>query len=393
MPLHIPLLDLAREYSEIAPEVLLALDQVLSRQDFILGKEVSAFETAAAARCGAPCAVGCSSGSDALWLALTALGVGPGQAVVTTPFTFFSTASAILRAGARAVFADIDPETFLLDPSKVRGQLEDGISLRTGERVSTILAVHLYGQAADWTRLEALSKDFSKKNGPLVLIEDAAQAFGSSWGGRPAGSLGETAAFSFYPTKNLGAAGDAGMVTTQNVELAGRLRMLRTHGMRRRYLHEEIGWNCRLDTLQAAVLLVKLQHIDHWNAARQRLAERYHKLFDRAGLTEAGPYPKQAVVLPAVQKAARHVYHQYVIRAARRDELRAFLAARGIGSEIYYPVPLHLQPALKSLGYRAGDFPESERAAAEVLALPIFPQLAPEEQEAVVATIADFYSS
>lgn len=387
------MLALSREYEEIALDLRRALEQVLSRQDFILGADVSAFESAAAERCATGYAVGCSSGSDALWLALKALGIGPGQAVLTTPFSFFSTASAILRAGAKPLFADIDPATFLLDPQKVREQLAEGRPARGKARITAVLAVHLYGQTVDWSQLEDVREEFGGKAGGPALIEDAAQAFGARWRGRPAGSLGEAAAFSFYPTKNLGAAGDAGMVTTQDTKTNERLRMLRNHGMRRRYLHEEIGWNCRLDTLQAAVLTVKLKHIDEWNTRRRTLAENYRKLFEEAGLSEPGPYANRAVVLPAVQEQALPVFHQYVIRAARRHELRTFLAARGIGSEIYYPVPLHLQPALKSLGYQAGDFPESERAAAEVLALPIFPQLAPEEQQAVVAAIADFYNS
>lgn len=388
-PVGVPMLDLSREYDELGAEIRSALDEVLSRQDFILGAEVAAFEAAAAARCGCAFAIGCASGSDALWLALTALGVDQGQSVVTTPFSFFSTASAILRAGAQPVFADIDPRTFLLDPDRVREALD---SLRAEKkRITALLPVHLYGQAVCWTEFERIQQESREKGSPLNLVEDAAQAFGARWRGRPAGSLGTAAAFSFYPTKNLGAAGDAGMIATRDPELADRLRMLRTHGMRRRYLHEEIGWNSRLDTLQAAVLNVKLRHIDRWNEQRRNLAANYHRFFGESGIVEPGPYPERAVVLPTVQKAAAHIFHQYVIRADRRDELHSFLKKRNIGSAIYYPIPLHLQPALKFLGYRAGDFPESERAANEVLALPIFPQLRPEEQEAVVTAIAGFY--
>jgi dTDP-4-amino-4,6-dideoxygalactose transaminase len=281
------------------------------------------------------------------------------------------------------LLVDIDPETFNLDPAAARACLES----TTGPTVRAVLPVHLYGQIADWDCLARLKQEYG-----LLLIEDAAQAFGATWNGRKAGALGDAAAFSFYPTKNLSAAGDAGMVTTAAEAIAQRIRLLRVHGMRQRYLHDEIGWNCRMDTLQAAILLVKLGFIDDWNAERRALAENYRVLFERAGLVEPGPYPQKGVVLPKTRSQAVHVFHQYVIRVRRRDELKAFLRGRGVESEVYYPLPLHQQPAFRSLGFPAGSFPESERAAAEVLALPIFPQLTRQEQEIVVAAIADFFS-
>jgi dTDP-4-amino-4,6-dideoxygalactose transaminase len=278
---------------------------------------------------------------------------------------------------------DIDPETFNLDPAATKASLESA----TGPAVRAILPVHLYGQTVDWDRFDLLKREHG-----LLLIEDAAQAFGASWDGRKAGALGDAAAFSFYPTKNLSAGGEAGMVTTAEEAIAQRARLLRGHGMRHRYHHDEIGWNSRIDTVQAAVLLVKLGFIDDWNAKRRALAESYRLLFEQAGLVETGPYPQKGVVLPKTRSRATHVFHQYVIRARRRDELKAFLHAKGVESEIYYPLALHQQPALRSLGYPAGAFPESERAAAEVLALPIYPQLTFQEQEIVVAVIADFFS-
>ena len=377
------MLDLSRQYRPIHQELLEAIGHVLETQQFILGEPVAVFERAAAGQLGVSHAIGCSSGTDALWLALAAAGIGPGAAVITTPFSFFASCSAILRTGATPLLADIEPGTFNLDPTAVETALDGprGGSLRA------ILPVHLYGQCADWTAFGRLGRDRG-----LKLIEDAAQAWGAEWQGAPAGSLGDMAAFSFYPTKNLSAAGDAGMVTTNSDDLAERARMLRQHGMRRRYYHDEVGWNTRLDGFQGAILNVKLNYIAGWNEARRTVARRYHELFAAAGLAEGGPYPKQGVVLPHEVPGCRHVWHQYVIRSARRDQLREFLSARKIGSEIYYPVPLHLQEALKGLGYGAGDFPESERAAREVLALPIFPELREDEQQTVVAAIAEFLS-
>jgi dTDP-4-amino-4,6-dideoxygalactose transaminase len=378
------MLDLKRQYQQpLHQELLAALGHVLQTQQFILGEQVSAFERAAAQQLGVAHALGCSSGTDALWLALAAAGLGPGDAVVTTPFSFFASVSAILRAGATAVLADIDPATFNLSPAAVEAVL-DGAQ---GNAVRAILPVHLYGQCADWTGFSRLQTQRG-----LKLIEDAAQAWGAESGGIRAGALGDIAAFSFYPTKNLSAAGDAGMVATNSDELAERAKMLRQHGMRRRYYHDELGWNTRMDGFQGAILTVKLKYIDGWNHSRRAVARRYHALFHAAGLVEAGPYPAHGVILPHEVAGTRHVWHQYVIRTARRDALREFLTARKIGSEIYYPVPLHLQDALKGLGYAEGAFPESERAAREVLALPIFPELREDEQQTVVNAIAEFLS-
>ncbi len=379
----VPMLDLRRQYQPLHQELLEAVGHVLEAQQFILGEPVAAFERAAARQLGVAHAVGCSSGTDALWLALAAAGIGPGDVVVTTPFSFFASVSCILRAGATPALADIDPATFNLAPANVEAVLDGP----RGAGARAILPVHLYGQCADWNAFARLGHERG-----LKLIEDAAQAWGAEWQGAKAGGLGDAAAFSFYPTKNLSAAGDAGMVTTNSEELAERARMLRQHGMRRRYYHDEVGWNTRLDGFQGAILQVKLKYIDGWNHARHTVARRYHALFHAAGLAEAGPYPAHGIVLPHEVPGSRHVWHQYVIRTARRDALREFLAARKIGSEIYYPVPLHLQDALKSLGYVEGSFPESERAAREVLALPIFPELREDEQQTVVAAIAEFLS-
>jgi dTDP-4-amino-4,6-dideoxygalactose transaminase len=380
-PPRVPILDLAREYRAIGPLLLKAVEGVFSSQNFILGAQVDEFERAAEEKCEVAHAIGCSSGSDALWLALEGAGIGPGDAVITTAFSFFASASAILRSGARPLLADIDPETFNLDPAAARA------CLMAAPRVRAILPVHLFGQIADWDCFELL-----KQEQGVMLIEDAAQAFGATWDGRKAGGLGDAAAFSFYPTKNLSAAGEAGLVTSRTGMIADRVRLLRVHGMRRRYYHDELGWNCRLDTLQAAVLLVKLGFLDAWDGERRRLAEHYRTLFEQAGLVEPGPYPQNGVVLPKTRPKATHVFHRYVIRVRRRDEMKAFLRQRGVESEVYYPLALHQQPALHSLGYSTGAFPESERAAAEVLALPMFPQLTFEEQEIVVDAIADFLS-
>jgi dTDP-4-amino-4,6-dideoxygalactose transaminase len=375
------MLDLERQYAPLRAELLQALAGVLDSRQFILGAAVEAFERAAASQLGVKHAIGCSSGTDALWLALAAAGAGPGKSVVTTPFSFFASVSAILRAGATPVLADIDPVTFNLDPKAV----ETALKSPRHHPITAILPVHLYGQCADFF------PDFARKHG-LTIIEDAAQAWGAEWKGTKAGGLGHAAAFSFYPTKNLSAAGDAGMVTTNSDELAESARALRQHGMRRRYYHDEVGWNARMDGFQGAILSIKLKYIEGWNKARRAAAARYETLFRAAGLAEPGPSPRNGIVLPREMPGAHHVWHQYVIRSARRDALRESLTARGIGSEIYYPVPLHMQQALKPLGYKQGDFPQAERAASEVLALPIFPEIREEEQQAVVNAIAESLS-
>ncbi len=375
------MLDLRRQYQPLHQELLAALEHVLETQQFILGEQVSAFEQASAAQLGVAHAIGCASGTDALWLALAASGIGHGHSVITTPFSFFASVSSILRAGATPVLADIDPAGFNLSPAAVESVLDSP----RGVGVRAVLPVHLYGQCADFFH------GFGPKHG-LTIVEDAAQAWGAEQNGIKAGALGLAAAFSFYPTKNLSAAGDAGMVTTSSDEVADHARSLRQHGMRRRYHHDELGWNARMDGFQGAVLSVKLRHIERWNDSRRNLADRYRDLFTKAGLADPGTYPDRGIVLPQELPGNHHVWHQYVIRAARRDDLRAFLAARQIGSEIYYPVPLHLQHALKHLGYKEGDFPEAERASREVLALPIFPELREDEQQTVVAAIAEFLS-
>ncbi len=377
------MLDLKRQYEPLQQELLQVLQHVLETQQFILGEQVAAFERAARSHLGVKHAIGCSSGTDALWLALAAAGIGPGDAVITTPFSFFASVSCILRVGAKPLLADVDPVTFNLDPQAVDAVLKSDQAVP----IRALLPVHLYGQCADWTAFSDLGKEHG-----LKLIEDAAQAWGAKWNGVFAGGLGDAAAFSFYPTKNLSAAGDAGMVTTNSDDLDEMARTLRQHGMRRRYFHDEIGWNTRLDGFQGAVLQVKLKYIEGWNQSRRRIAKRYSALFHDTGLAESGTLPRHGVVLPKEVPGAHHVWHQYVIRTARRDELREFLAARNIGSEIYYPVPLHMQKALKNLGYVEGNFPEAERAAHEVLALPIFPELREDEQQIVVDAIAEFLS-
>jgi dTDP-4-amino-4,6-dideoxygalactose transaminase len=395
------MLDLRRQYERLKPEVLSAVERVCSSQHYILGSEVEAFERELAAFCGAADAVGCASGTDALWLALAAAGVQPGDMVLTTPFSFFASASAIVRCGARPVFADIDPATFNLDLARVESFLRSA----RRDKLRALLPVHLYGQCADMDALQRLADEFH-----LFIIEDAAQAIGARWGSEPgkarsAGSMGISAAFSFYPTKNLSAYGDAGLVATSNPEMAEHMRRLRNHGSPRRYVHDEMGWNSRLDAMQAAILRVKLKYVEEWNQSRRDRAATYDRLFTEAGLASSRSAKSQSTInnqqsttpddfpihLPQTSPRAHHVFHQYVVRAYRRDELREFLTARKIGTEIYYPIPLHLQPCFVYLGYREGDFPEAERAAKEVLALPMFPELTREEQEWVVKSIADFY--
>ncbi len=379
----VPMLDFAREFAEIRAEVLAAIEAVCTSQRFILGPEVLHFEQAAAAACKVSFAVGCASGTDALWLAMAAMDIGPGDTVVTTPFSFFATVSSILRVGATPLLADIDPRTFNLSPDSVQSVLKAKTPIKG--RTSALMPVHLYGQCADMDALGTIAAEHD-----LHIIEDAAQAFGARWNCRPAGALGDAAAFSFYPTKNLSAYGDAGMMTTRDAKTDERARMLRAHGMRQRYYHDEVGWNSRLDTIQAAVLTVKLGRVEAGNVRRRELAERYNTKFAEAGL--AAPDTSTGVVLPYTDTRAEHVFHQYVLRVPRRDALRAYLTEHKIGSEIYYPLPLHLQRSLLSLGYRKGDFPVSERAAEEVLALPIYPELRDEELESVVEVIRRFYA-
>ncbi|MGA9134207.1 MAG: DegT/DnrJ/EryC1/StrS family aminotransferase [Candidatus Sulfotelmatobacter sp.] len=383
-PGSVPMLDLQRQYLAIRSEVMAAIEKVCASQRYILGAEAEALELELAGFCGTREAVGCSSGTDALWLALAATGVQAGDQVLTTPFSFFASASAIARIGARPVFADIEPSSFNLDPTQVESYLRSS----PHDKLRALLPVHLYGQCAAMDRFQQLADEFH-----LSVIEDSAQAIGARWGGHGAGSMGVAAAFSFYPTKNLSAYGEAGLVTTSDPEMAAHMRRLRNHGSAQRYVHEELGWNCRLDAIQAAILRVKLKYVEGWNDDRRQRAATYDRLFAASGLASAASSGENAgpVQVPQTSKAAHHVFHQYLIRAYRRDELREFLTARGIGTEIYYPIPLHLQPCFVYLGHREGDFPESERAAKEVLALPMFPELTEEEQRWVVSSIADFY--
>ncbi len=376
--LRVPLLDLRPQYAALRDEIRTAMDRVLESQQFILGPEVEALEEEIAAYCSCGFAVGVSSGTDALLVALMAAGVGPGDEVVTTPYTFFATAGCIARLGARPRFVDIDPLTFTMDPTR----LEESLTPRT----KAIIPVHLFGQMAEMDPI----KDLASSRG-ITIIEDAAQAIGAEYHGRRAGSLGSMGTFSFFPSKNLGCFGDGGMVTTHDEGLARHLKILRNHGASPKYYHRFVGGNFRLDALQAAILRVKLRHLDGWTQARQRNAETYRLLFVDAGLASSDGREGYPIVLPHEAPARRHIYNQFVVRAADRDRLLEHLRSSGIGHEVYYPVSLHLQECFRGLGYREGDFPESERAARETVALPIFPELTRPMQEAVVSVIAAFY--
>jgi dTDP-4-amino-4,6-dideoxygalactose transaminase len=368
----VPLLDLVAQYQSIKDEVLPALMRVVERQQFILGQEVSELETGIAALSHARHAIACASGTDALLLPLKALELQPGDEVICPAFTFFATAGTIHNAGGRPVFVDIDPGTFNMDPAAV----EAAITPRT----RAIVVVHLFGQMAP---LEAILALASKKG--LAVIEDAAQAIGArrkidgTW--RLAGELGWVGAFSFFPSKNLGCWGDGGMMVTQDEALAARLRRLRTHGGAKQYHHDEVGFNSRLDTLQAAVLLAKLPHLAAWSAARRARAEGYSRAF--------ADHP--ALRTPEVDPANEHIFHQYTLQAERRDELVAHLKGRGIGCAVYYPLGLHLQPCFAPLGYTRGSLPATEAAMASVVSLPIYPELTDAQQDEVVAAVLDFY--
>jgi len=367
----IPLLDLTRQYQPLRETIQAAVTRVIESQRFILGPDVERFEQRFAEYCGARYAIGCASGTDALELALMAAGIGPGDEVLTVPFTFFATAGAIMSAGGRPVFVDVEPDTFNLD---IR-QLDH--ALATHPAIKAILPVHLYGGCAD---MGPIMESAAARGIPV--IEDAAQAVGAEWRGQRAGSIGTIGCFSFFPTKNLGGFGDGGMLTTNDEELSRKLKALRIHGSFEKYIHEWSGMNSRLDALQAAVLDVKLDHLDDWSRARQRNAALYREAL--AGI----------VTLPVQQPyQTSHVYNQFVIRCERRDELRKFLAEAGVGTEVYYPLAVHLQPALAAYGYKAGDFPVSEQLSKEVLALPIFAELSEEEIATVAGLIREFYSS
>ena len=373
--ISVPALDLKAQYRTIRDEIEPVVLQVLESQYFILGPEVTAFEAEAAAFCGAKHAVGCSSGSDALLLPLLAWDLKPGDEVITSPYSFFATAGAIWRTGAKPVFVDIDPVSFNIDPAKIAAAITPN--------TKAIIPVHLYGQTADMDPINAIARDAG-----LFVLEDAAQAIGAGYHGVRAGTLGHAAAFSFYPSKNLGGFGDAGMVTADDPDLAGRVARLRVHGMEPKYHHHEVGYNARIDALQAAILRVKLRHLVTWTEARRSVAARYRDLFAQEGLADV-------VTLPTELPGHFHVYNQFVIRvhADARDPLRAHLAERKVGSEIYYPIPLHLQVCFASLGHKPGDFPLAEAAAAETIALPMYPELSDEALRHVVGSIASFFEA
>ena len=386
--MKVPLLDLQAQYATIRDDVRAAIDRVFESQQFVLSAEVQVLEEEIARYSQTKFGVGCASGSDALLLALMSCGVGDGDEVITTPFSFFATASAITRLGARPVFVDIDEHTYNIRPSLVT----DAIT----ERTKAIVAVHLYGQCAEMDPLIELagsggppaSLSESARQRGIPIIEDAAQAIGAEDHGRRAGSMGTIGCLSFYPSKNLGGAGDGGMLVTNDLDHARRLHMLRVHGEERKYFHKLVGLNSRLDALQAAVLRVKLPHLDAWTVARQRNAQQYELMFGDAGLSEK-------LGLPFVRTGARHIFHQFVIRVrdGGRDALREHLRARGIGTDVYYPVPLHLQECFAFLGYKEGDFPIAEAAAQETLALPVYPELTADQQDYVVSLVAEFFRS
>jgi dTDP-4-amino-4,6-dideoxygalactose transaminase len=388
--MQVPLLDLKGQYAPLRAKIEQAIREVCDEQRFVLGPRVAELEESVAEYCGTKHALGVSSGTDALLLALMALEIGPGDEVITSPFTFFATAGVIARLGARPFFCDIDPATFNLDPAAVRAAIEERCEPRgdrlvnraTGGTLKALMPVHLYGQTAD---LDAFMKIARAHR--LAIVEDAAQAIGAALpDGRRAGSVGDVGCLSYFPTKNLGAFGDAGMCVSNDAALHERMRILRVHGGEPKYYHAFIGGNFRLDELQAAVLVIKLKHLDDWTRARQRNADHYDALLREAKLGDA-------VQVPARVPGARHIFNQYVIRARHRDELRAHLAARGVGTEIYYPVPLHAQQCFAYLGHVPEDFPEAQQAAEEVLALPIYPELTAEQREYVVLQIVDFSDS
>lgn len=390
MPMQVPLLDLKPQYQALKAELDAAMLKVAASQMFILGPAVRELEEQLAAYSGARHGIGLSSGTDALLVALMALDIGAGDEVVTSPYTFFATGGTIARLGAQPVFLDIEPATFNIDVNLVRRFLEEGCerragalyNRRTGGRVRALMPVHLYGQSADMDPLVALAQSHG-----LALIEDAAQSIGAEYPpGRRSGGIGDIGCLSFFPTKNLGAFGDAGMCVTNDDALAAKLRMLRVHGMEPKYYHAMIGGNFRLDELQAAVLLVKFRHLEDWHAGRRRNAAYYDAEFRRAGIADR-------VATPVALPGYRHIYNQYVVRVPARDRLRAHLAACGIGTEIYYPVPLHMQQCFAYLGYRPEDCPESARAARETLALPIYPELTQAQLAHVVASVAQYFEA
>lgn len=379
--MNVPLLDLGPQYEALRDELEAAVREVLASTGYVLGPRVEAFEDAVARYAGAGYGIGVSSGTDALLAALMAVDVGPGDVVVTTPYSFFATAGAIGRLGATPVFVDIDPETYNLDPARLREWFDTDSPERA--RVQAIVPVHLYGQCADMDPILALAESVG-----VPVIEDAAQAIGATYPGahgtRSAGSMGTAGCYSFFPSKNLGGAGDGGMVVTNDDAIAERLKRLRNHGMEPKYYHDEIGGNFRLDSLQAAVLQVKLPHLESWHAMRRENAAYYDEHLDVSGIVKPA----------AVYGRDHHIYNQYIVRVPeRREELRDYLREHGVGHEVYYPVPFHLQKCFAYLGYSAGDFPESERAAETTIALPIYPELSREQQDYVIDRLAAFYGA
>jgi len=369
--MQVPQFSLASQTMQIKDELNQAIEQVVKRGSFILGENVRRCEEEVAGYLGVKYGIGVGNGSDALYLALLACGIRPGDEVITTPFTFFATAGSIVRAGAVPVFADIDPGTYNLDARLIESKIT--------EKTRAIMPVHLYGQAADMAPLMEVAKKYN-----LKVIEDTAQALGSTYNGQKTCSFGDAGCLSFFPTKNLGCFGDGGMVVTNDPEVAEKLRMLRVHGSRKKYYHEYVGINSRLDEVQAAILVVKMKYLDQWIAARNNLAANYSELFKQSGLEEV-------VKLPFAVNNGFHTYNQYTVRVPFRDELQSYLKERGVRTAVYYPLPLHLQPAFSNLGYKEGDFPEAEKACSEVISLPIFPELTIEQQEYVVEVIKTFY--
>ncbi|MGB2961837.1 MAG: DegT/DnrJ/EryC1/StrS family aminotransferase [Candidatus Omnitrophota bacterium] len=364
--MQIPLLDLTAQYKSIKDEIDEALDRVVTSQHFILGGEVEAFEKEVAGYAGTKYAIGVASGTDALTLSLRACGIGEGDEVITSPFTFFATAESISQVGARPVFADIDPETYNIDPEK----MEAAITKNT----KAVIPVYLYGQSADMARI----MDIAEKN-KLKVIEDCAQAMGAEYKGKSCGSFGDCGCLSFFPSKNLGGFGDGGMIVTNDEELMNKIKMIRVHGSSKQYIHEFIGYNSRLDSLQAAILRVKLKYLDNWIEGRRRNAAYYDSYFKNTD-----------VVTPKESPDAKHTYHQYTISIKERDALSAYLKQKGIGSRVYYPLSLHLQPCYKELGYREGDFPVTEKVCREVLSIPVYPELTGEQLAYVADSVSEF---
>jgi dTDP-4-amino-4,6-dideoxygalactose transaminase len=386
-----PLLDLKAQYKNIDKELKERVSEVLDSQMFILGAEVRALEEELSTYVGAKHALGVSSGSDALIISLMALQVGQGDCVVTTPFTFFATGGAIARLGAIPVFCDIDAKTYNIDPEKLAELLELEIEKKGNSQIKGIIPVHLYGQCVDMSPIKSLAEKYD-----LFVLEDAAQAVGSEYllGSevKRAGTMGDIGTLSFYPAKNLGAYGDAGMVLTNDQNLVDRMKLLRVHGSSNKYMYDILGGNFRMDAIQAVVLRIKLKHLDSWIVARQKKAAAYDEDFRETGLEEKGLIQRPKAVYRNAGFKYFHTYHQYVIRAENRDDLQFYMREKGVPSAIFYPIPLHLQKCFAYLGYKEGDFPESEKAASEVLALPIYPELSEKNQEYVVTTIKDFYA-